>query len=103
MSWKAVEMQVALPRTQDASRIQEQLQQRGQFMQNVLANQQLAEDEVKRKTVNDLNQKANISNNEEKKHPNDSEKSQDNNTTKTEAELQAIKHPFLGKQIDING
>ncbi|GGM21621.1 hypothetical protein GCM10011351_04330 [Paraliobacillus quinghaiensis] len=102
MSWKAVEMQVVLPRIQDASRIQEQLQQRGQFMQNVLANQQLAQDEVKRKTVNDLNQKANLSNSEERKHKSTSENSQDN-ANKMEFVQQAITHPFLGKRIDING
>ena len=35
MSLKAIEMQVALPRTLDAGKIQEQMQQRGQNMINI--------------------------------------------------------------------
>lgn len=102
MSWRAVEMQIALPRTQDAGKIQEQLQQRGQFMQDVIANQLLAQDELKRKTVNDLKQKAELSNKKEEKHPTNSETSHDN-TRKNAIESHAIEHPYLGKQIDFNG
>ena len=35
MSLKAIEMQVTLPRTLDAGKIQEQMQQRGQNMINI--------------------------------------------------------------------
>lgn len=102
MSWRAVEMQIALPRTQDAGKIQEQIQQRGQFMQDVIANQQLAQDEMKRKTVNDLKQKAMLSNKREEKHQTALETENGNTSNKT-IESHAIAHPYLGKQIDFNG
>ena len=40
MGWKAVELQVALPRTQDVGKLQEQLQQRAQETQDRLADAQ---------------------------------------------------------------
>ena len=51
MSLKAIEMQIALPRTHDAGKIQEQLQQRGQHLQEHAAQSVTKEDDLKRKTV----------------------------------------------------
>ncbi|SEN57794.1 hypothetical protein SAMN04488134_101400 [Amphibacillus marinus] len=100
MSWRAVEMQVALPRTQDAGRIQEQIQQRGQFMQDVLASAQLQSELLKRKTVTNL---------DKKKHLIDTKERKPNQTMKNSASFvreqqpNKISHPYLGSKIDFNG
>lgn len=99
MSWKAVEMQVGLPRTQDAGKIQEQLQQRGQFMQDMLASAQVQSDEVKRKTVNELEQKKQVKNDKQKQQ--EEEKQPHSHLAKTHGNTP--EHPYLGKKIDING
>lgn len=51
MSWKSIEMQIALPRTQDAGKIQEQMEQRGKLVQESLAINQTTTEELKRTTV----------------------------------------------------
>ncbi|MGD6877349.1 hypothetical protein [Bacillus infantis] len=51
MSLKLIEMQVALPRMQDASKIQEQLQQRGQMMNDLAARAVQKQEEKDRKSV----------------------------------------------------
>ncbi|MDL4840089.1 hypothetical protein [Aquibacillus rhizosphaerae] len=103
MSWKSVEMQVALPRTQDAGRIQDQMQQRGRIDQESLASNQLVKEEMKRKQVNDYNQKNNVNN--KKQEPNN--QAWMNKRSKNEMENDALvvstDHPYLGKQIDFNG
>lgn len=55
MSLKAIELQVALPRTHDAGRVQEQLQQRSQITQD-LATREMQK-EIK-KTGNDCFEKS---------------------------------------------
>lgn len=102
MSWKAVEMQIALPRTQDAGRIQEQIQQRGQFMQDLITREQLQSEETKRRTVNDLEQKANIANQNDPKGLFANEQT-DGKHTKASAKMNRAIHPYLGKRIDFNG
>lgn len=98
MSWKAVEMQVALPRTHDAGRIQEQIQQRGQFMQDVITADHLQKEELKRKTVNELHQKVKLSNQKQSKNLHNKNSKEKNNQKNQE-----IDHPYLGNNIDING
>ncbi|MRH42286.1 hypothetical protein GH741_06280 [Aquibacillus halophilus] len=99
MSWKSVEMQVALPRVQDAGKIQEQLQQRGQLLQDTISNNQLLTEELKRKKVNDYNQKDNVNN----KKKEDSNKQYREGHEHSEESENTSDHPFLGKQIDFNG
>src|SRR5699024_4591721 len=53
MGFKSVEMQVAIPRTQDASKMQDQLTRQGQQFQEKLSQQQLREDIMKRTQVNE--------------------------------------------------
>ncbi|WP_102346919.1 hypothetical protein [Bacillus sp. Marseille-P3661] len=52
MSLKLIELQVALPRTQDIGKLQEQLQQKGQHTQDHLAAVNHKQDKQKRKQVN---------------------------------------------------
>ncbi|MBU5594985.1 hypothetical protein KQI76_07385 [Amphibacillus sp. MSJ-3] len=102
MSWKAVEMQVALPRTQDAGRIQEQIQQRGQFMQDIISQAQLQSEETKRRTISDLERsyqlKNDKANKEKSKHDGKPISKKDK---QTEYQMK-VDHPYLGKRIDIN-
>lgn len=100
MSWRPVEMQVALPRIQDAGKIQEQLQTRNQHLQESIAQSQIKTDLEKRKKVNE---------NEQKDHVGIKEKEREMiafsqlQKKKNEEFNQNINHPFLGKQIDFNG
>jgi len=55
VSWKAVDMQVALPRTQDASQLQEQRSKQHQRFQESLAHTQLKQEVINRKPVNSMN------------------------------------------------
>ncbi|WP_035186345.1 hypothetical protein [Alteribacter aurantiacus] len=48
---KALELQVVLPRTQMAGKIQDQLQQRGQVTQSILTKESSRLDKVKRKVI----------------------------------------------------
>ncbi|WP_182199182.1 hypothetical protein [Paraliobacillus salinarum] len=97
MSWKAVEMQVALPRVQDASKIQEQIQQRGQFIQDTLAAKQLIQDELRRKNVNESEYSARLKNERNKKEQVISRKRKQHNIPDSK-----IPHPYLGGRFDIN-
>ncbi|WP_078547083.1 hypothetical protein [Litchfieldia alkalitelluris] len=97
MSLKLIELQVAIPRTQDFGKITEQLNQRGQILQNQLATEQKKLDQVKRKQVS-------------AKSKSDSTVLQQGNASLPSAVLQEsiIKqqsqfHPTKGKMIDIIG
>lgn len=103
MSWKAVEMQVALPRTQDAGRIQEQIQQRGQFMQDVISQAQLQSEETKRRTVSDLDQGYKLKNDEREKAKSKSNLKSTSKKSKQPDYQMRVEHPYLGKRIDFNG
>ncbi len=58
MSLKAVELQVALPRTQEISRIQEQQQQRSMHEQQVLIEDRKQLDEIARKRPESMSEPA---------------------------------------------
>ncbi|MFU0790976.1 hypothetical protein [Virgibacillus proomii] len=101
MGWKSVEMQVALPRSQDAGKLQQQLLRQGQDFQASLTQHQLLQEELKRKQVAETEQlyrskwEGEADKNTSEKFPN---KRKDN-----KKKLQKYQHPYLGKQIDFNG
>lgn len=100
MSWKSIDLQVALPRTQDAGKIQEQMTKQSEHFQESLAQSQLEQEKQKRKTVNEMEEtiKAEI-NKDQEKH-----KEQGNNKEDTSEEKeQEMKHPYLGSNIDFSG
>ncbi|WP_026570340.1 hypothetical protein [Sediminibacillus sp. JSM 1682029] len=101
MSWKSVEMQVALPRVQDAAKMQEQLQQRGQQTQELLAAAQKNLEEVKRKQVNHSVNKADVNNKAKKEKQFNSRNDQEKK--KTDEDKTGNDHPFLGRKIDFSG
>jgi hypothetical protein len=103
MSLKAIEMQIALPRTHDAGKIQEQLQQRGQHLQEHAAQSVTKEDDLKRKTVVKNNQKQEARLNQEgsssgKQQQNGRKDPKDKNDQPDQPH-----HPYKGKVIDYSG
>ncbi|NIK10815.1 hypothetical protein [Alkalibacillus almallahensis] len=100
MSWKAVELQVALPRTQDAGQLQDQLQQRAQVMQDVLSEEQLKELERKRKAVLETNE-SEPARNEGDEHS-ENNWSQDAGQQSRKEPKQQIPHPYLGNRVDLS-
>src|SRR5699024_6360969 len=101
MGFKSVEMQIAIPRSQDAGKMQDQMMKQGQQFQDTLTEQQIREELLKRKQVNEYD-------NVEKQTVKDEEKSRqksfDKNEKKKEIiEFKKINHPFLGKNVDFSG
>ncbi|MFD2443548.1 hypothetical protein ACFSO7_06050 [Bacillus sp. CGMCC 1.16607] len=102
MSLKAIEMQIALPRTQDAGKIHEQLQQRGQISQDRLAEKNQKEQEKKRVTVNknESKDKVVVKKDTDKKQQNNQ---QEKGGKMKEADTEKIIHPYKGTKIDFSG
>lgn len=102
MGFKSIEMQIAIPRSQDAGKMQDQMMKHGQQFQDTLTEQQIREELLKRKQVNEYD-------NVEKQIVKDEEKSNQNSFDKEEkdkeevTEFTKINHPFLGKNVDFNG
>lgn len=103
MSLKAIEMQIALPRTFDAGKIQEQLHQRGQVMQDHISQHLQQEDERKRKKIGKSEQK------QDAKLDSQQGTSKEifyhhQTTEKTVAKDHQIEnHPYKGTVIDFSG
>ncbi|RFU71313.1 hypothetical protein D0469_02030 [Peribacillus saganii] len=102
MSLKSIEMQVALPRTYDASKLQEQLQQRGQLMHDNAAREMHKEDKKKRTTV--MKQKAK----ERPGFPNEDQSNGSYSGDQSRKQKKNIKeknhnHPYKGNNIDFSG
>ncbi|MBM7094201.1 MULTISPECIES: hypothetical protein [Alteribacter] len=87
---KSIELQVALPRTQTAGKIQDQLQQRGNNAQAYLAKDRLRTDEVKRK---------NIAKTEKTSHKRIHK--DDSGSGSKEKQKESGEHPYKGNQIDL--
>jgi hypothetical protein len=103
MSLKSIELQVALPRTTEAGKIQEQLQQRGQAMGEIAAEKTRKEEEKNRNTVIKQEQKQNVSlgQKERNNHKGRDEPGQKEKQKKDSSREQS--HPFKGKVIDYSG
>ncbi|WP_042223749.1 hypothetical protein [Oceanobacillus manasiensis] len=98
MSWRSIEMQVALPRTQDVGKLQEQQMKQPQHFQESLAGIQLKQQVMKRKQVNKLGDTEKI-----KKENNTNDELQNRQEKKEQQLLEKEVHPFLGQRIDFNG
>ena len=98
-------MQIALPRTVEAGKIQEQLQQRGQNMNDIAAQQKLKEDENKRKTVNKQEQKGNVQlsqKNRDNQHDLNGQQEDEDDKEEKQRKKKDY-HPYKGKVIDFSG
>lgn len=103
MSLKSIEMQVAIPRTQDASKMQEQLNRQGQQFQETLTEKQLKEEQLKRQQVNKYDdvEKRDISDDEEQTQQQEQEKKQ-KKQQKMENQAHKTNHPYIGNRIDFS-
>ncbi|SER53139.1 hypothetical protein [Psychrobacillus sp. OK032] len=100
MSLKGVELQIAIPKTFDAGKVAEQLQQQSAVNQ---ANAQAASErqlEKNRETVLESNQttEANLENKEKEQAEQERKKRE-----KKEREMKEAKHPFKGNFVDFSG
>ncbi len=100
MGLKSIEMQVAIPRSQDAGKMQEQMMRQGQQFQETLTEQQLKEEIVKRGKINEYEQVRNNNDSDDEKNEQNNPRPQKN---KKKAEKQSIEHPYLGTNIDYSG
>lgn len=100
VSWKAVELQVALPRTQEAGKFQEQLSKQNQRFQESLAQSQLRQQELQKKRTNrfEKTRYKKVNDDEESSNPLDKREQSKKNKENLE---ETIKHPYLGRQVDI--
>lgn len=101
MSLKAIELQIALPRTHDAGNMASQLQQRGQIV-NEQANREMEKKLLQdRHNVNSLEQKdkAGLKNKDSvgAKERNQSGKARGRKSAAADP------HPYKGNTIDVNG
>lgn len=98
MGLKSVEMQVAIPRSQDAGRMQDEMTRQGQQFQDTLTKQQLREDLLKRTQVNEYDR---VEHKEDDDEESRNEQEQREREEKERKE-QAIAHPYLGTRFDLS-
>ncbi|MCJ7839665.1 hypothetical protein MUB24_01810 [Lederbergia sp. NSJ-179] len=105
MSLKSIELQVALPRTMEAGKITEQLQQRGQNMSEQVSEE--IEEKLKRdrESVNHLEEKVELQLREEdgssqQNHP---QQPHTNRRNKSTEKKNRDNHPYKGNRIDYSG
>ncbi|MNZ55329.1 hypothetical protein D3C78_732540 [compost metagenome] len=105
MNMKPVEMQIAIPRTSEAGRIQNEGQQRPQIDQNLLASQNIKDSEHDRKRSTGVDESAHNTtvrrdgNSSSEQHAEHSK--QDDSHAEQEKE-QMAEHPYKGKHIDFS-
>ena len=100
MSLKLAELQIAIPKTFDAGKVADQIQQQGTISQ---ANAQAATErqlEKNRETVIKSSETSETSSQEEEKERTEQERL---NREKKELEIKDTKHPFKGNFVDLSG
>ncbi|WP_110933093.1 hypothetical protein [Paenibacillus bouchesdurhonensis] len=105
MNMKSVDLQIAVPRTSEAGRMQQDQQQRPLIDQTILAGQNIKASELERKKSQAMEQSAH--NKAIKREGNaaaDQEKGQAEAEEKQEEREreQAAEHPFKGRHIDLS-
>lgn len=101
MSLKSIEMQVALPRTLDATKLHDQLQQRGQLI-NDQAHEEVKKELEKQRNFVVKNENLAHTTLHNQKH----EHKKDEHEQHTDKEKQNVKHeyhPYKGNFIDYSG
>ncbi|MBR7552915.1 hypothetical protein ACFFJI_06640 [Allobacillus sp. GCM10007491] len=100
MSWKGIELQVALPRVQENSQLQDQLQQRGKQSQNFLGQSHLEEAEKMRKSVLKSEQKDQVQIHRDADDSHSDQQSTEHHRKRQRSDAVKLNHPYLGKKID---
>lgn len=95
-------MQVALPRTQDAGQLQDQMSKQNQRFQESLAQHQLRKEIIKRRQVREFEKtigKKVLSDDESEQQRMQDGQADENSTREN---TQTIEHPYLGNHIDFS-
>jgi len=100
MGFKSIELQIAIPRSQDAGKMQEQMMRQGQQFQDTLTKQQLREEIVNRGKVNEYE---NVQDKNDQEQSQQQENQEQNKEKEKEKIKSSIEHPFLGTNIDFSG
>lgn len=105
MSLKLIEMQVALPRTLDASKLHEQLSQRGQRAFDHAAQEMSQEEILLRSSVIKQEQKGDVKLKNDSENPKDQQEHKKNKHKNSQEKIQQTteKHPYKGNHIDFCG
>ncbi|MDG5788163.1 hypothetical protein QA612_11755 [Evansella sp. AB-P1] len=102
---KSIELQVALPRTQTAGKLQDQLQQRSTVMQEHLSQHQHAENIRKRSQVSETEktEKKRLNNDDERNKGNKKHQEQKNRKKRINGDSfeRNESHPYKGNSIDV--
>ncbi|NUU76327.1 hypothetical protein [Paenibacillus xylanilyticus] len=103
MSFKAVELQIAVPRTSEAGRYQSEYQQRPVTDQNLLAVQTAKEAEEARQRSEAMEETAHTGVRDG--HSNDGDHhgaSQEQEAAQEQEHLKPAEHPYKGKHVDLS-
>jgi hypothetical protein len=105
MSLKLIEMQVALPRTFDVSKIHEQLSQRGQQMNDQAVQEMQHKEIMLRSTVIKQERKDEAKLNQDGENSKDhrEHKENKNKNSQNENHHPIEKHPYKGNFVDYSG
>ncbi|MBT2688584.1 hypothetical protein J7I93_10345 [Bacillus sp. ISL-47] len=103
MTLKSIELQVAIPRTIEAGKLQEQLQQRGQTMGGIAAEKTRRDEEKHRSTVIKQEQKQNVNLSKEDKNNRKGRDEPDQKEKQKKDSSKEQSHPFKGQLIDYSG
>src|SRR4051812_42362440 len=102
MSFKSIEMQIAIPRTLDAGKLQEQLQQRGQNMSDQAKEAVQKDVEHRRNHVVKSEESAEVGLLKDGQG-HDHEEQKRNHAREVKEEQQNEHHPYKGTIIDYSG
>lgn len=105
MNMKSVEMQIAVPRTSEAGRIQHEQQQRPLIDQSILAGQNMKASELERKKSQAMEQSAH--NKAIKREGNaaadqEQEQAEAEERQEEREKEQTAEHPYKGRHIDLS-
>lgn len=98
MSMKAVEMQIAIPRTSEAGKVQNELQHRPAQDQQFLAEQQLKES----KRSESVDEAADAAVRDEGGRNRDRRNQTASKSAEEHEDLQSAQHPFKGHHLDVS-
>lgn len=101
---KSVELQIAVPRTQEVGKIQNELHQRTAQEQTLLTNQEIKDSRELRQRSSGVDETTNSSIREEGKQQQSSQHDgrQQNNQQEQSSETQPAEHPYKGHHIDLS-
>lgn|SRR5690625_4995477 len=103
MSLKSIELQVAIPRTHDAGKMQDQMTKQSQNFQDTLTKQQLEEEILRRNKVNEYDAVKHQNISDEERHRQEQNEQHQKERQAKEDEKEKLSHPYLGKRIDFSG